>query len=346
MKKIAVRVDSSAQIGSGHLMRCLTLAENRRQIGAEEIYFISRDLENNLNDLIVRRNFSLKLLCRHEIDSSLKGYAAWLTVSQKIDAAETVEILKSIGTVDELIIDSYSIDITWEKLIRPYVKKIFVIDDLANRKHDCDVLLDQNFHSDINLAKNRYLKLVPENCELKIGLKYALLRKEFYEVKKNLRHRDGNIKNILVFYGGSDLTNETMKAVNALVKLGIPDLTVNVVVGGSNLNRDEIEKFCGQHGFNFYCQVDNMAELMNSADLSLGAGGSTTLERFFLGLPSIVTAIAENQEGGIKQLDKAGYVNYIGKADECSEVEIIKEIKSLQKKDLLRMQEKCLSIWN
>ena len=89
-----------------------------------------------------------------------------------------------------------------------------------------------------------------------------------------------------------------------------------------------------------------MAELMNSADLSLGAGGSTTLERFFLGLPSIVTAIAENQEGGIQRLDNEGYVKYIGKADDCSEGDIINALKTLQKEDLLQMQEKCLSIWN
>ena len=346
MKKIIIRVDSSAQIGSGHLMRCLTLAEQRRQDVDNEIYFISRDLENNLSDLITRRGFSLKLLQRHEIDLSLKGYAAWLTVPQEVDAEETIKILKTLGTVDELIIDSYAIDINWEKLIRPYVKKIFVIDDLANRKHDCDILLDQNFHEDIELAKERYLKLVPENCELRIGLKYTLLRQEFYDAKKNLRHRDGSIKNILVFYGGSDLTNETMKALRALVKLNLKNVTVNVVVGGSNSQREMIEKFCSQHDFNFYCQVNNMAELMNAADLSLGAGGSTTLERFFLGLPSIVTAIAENQEGGIQQLDKSGYVKYIGKAQNCSALDIVKAIESLQKNDLLQMQEKCLSIWN
>ena len=336
MKKIIIRVDSSAQIGSGHLMRCLTLAEQRRQDVDNEIYFISRDLENNLNDLIIRRGFSLKLLQRHEIDLSLKGYAAWLTVPQEVDAEETIKILKTLGTVDELIIDSYAIDINWEKLIRPYVKKIFVIDDLANRKHDCDILLDQNFHEDIELAKERYLKLVPENCELRIGLKYTLLRQEFYDAKKNLRYRDGRIKNILVFYGGSDLTNETMKALRALVNLNLKNVTVNVVVGGSNSQREVIEKFCSQHGFNFYYQVNNMAELMNAADLALGAGGATTLERLFLQLPAIVTAVADNQIEICENYSREGYIKYLGVYENVTVDDISRAVENLLSENNLR----------
>lgn len=347
MKKIVIRVDSSRIIGSGHLMRCLTLAQQLQKNENARVYFISRDLEGNLNDLIINSGFALKILPRYSENFSLTGYAEWLTVPQYVDAAETKKILDSLGVVDMIVVDSYAIDINWENEIRPFVKKIFVIDDLANRKHDCDVLLNQNFHLDINAVRNIYLKLVPAKCELRIGIKYTLLRTEFHEVKKNLRKRDGTIKNILVFYGGSDLTNETMKAISALVKLEIPDLIVNVVVGGSNANRDTIEKFCRKHEcLNFHYQVENMAELMNEADLSLGAAGSTTLERFFLGLPSIVTAIAENQELGIQQLEDQGYIVYIGKSKDCSEDDILQAIKSLRKENLLQMQEKCLSIWN
>ena len=172
---IVFRVDSSIQIGSGHLMRCLTLADN---LNCEtKTLFIARDLDGNLNNMISRR-FKLSVLPKKN-HNNLNGYEKWLTVSQEQDAQETIEIIKNLK-IDLLIVDSYAIDEKWENLIRPYVKRIMVIDDLANRKHDCDILLDQNFYCN---ASNRYKKIVSENCQLLLGPKYVLLRDEFYEKK-------------------------------------------------------------------------------------------------------------------------------------------------------------------
>ena len=333
MRKFVIRVDSSRKIGSGHLMRCLTLAKRLKKDNNAEVHFISRDLEGNLNHL-AENNFILHELRRPAEEFNLQGYAAWLEVPQNIDAAETSKILKKIGKIDRLIIDSYAIDVTWEKILRPFVDEIFVIDDLANRVHDCDFLLDQNFYADM---KNRYNGLIPPHCELISGPKYALLREEFYTAEKNLRRRNGSCKNILVFYGGVDATNETMKALNALVKLDADNLTVNVVAGGSNLNRYEIEKFCSNHGFNFYCQVDNMAELMNAADLSLGAGGATTLERLFMQLPTIVTAVADNQIETCENYSRAGFIKYLGVAENVDVDDICRAVEDcLLKVNLLK----------
>ena len=233
-------------------MRCLTLAARLKKSEAADVRFISRDLEGNLHDLIRRRGFELHVLLRHEFDPTLLGYGKWLTVPQAVDAAETSEILKALQPVDKLIIDCYAIDAEWERAVRPLVKEIFVIDDLANRKHDCDILLDQNFHVD---GAHRYDGLVPPHCELRLGLKYALLREEFYTAKKHLRRRDGNIKNVLVFYGGVDLTNETLKALQALANLDNPKLIVNAVVGTGNAQKKSVEDFCNRHGFNYFCQI-------------------------------------------------------------------------------------------
>ena len=139
---IAFRVDSSTQIASGHLMRCLTLAEKLNC--KEKIIFISRDLPGNISNLILKKGFKLTLLNNEDLDVSLKGYEKWLTVRQEQDAKETIEAIKNLN-LELLIVDSYAIDVKWEKMLRPSVKKIMVIDDLANRKHDCDILLDQNF---------------------------------------------------------------------------------------------------------------------------------------------------------------------------------------------------------
>ena len=309
---VVIRADSSSVIGSGHLMRCLTLAEKFRKEDNAEAHFISRDLEGNLNFLVEKKKFSLHTLPRHEYDASLTGYAAWLTVTEETDATETQKVLEQLGFVDMLVVDSYAIGEAWEKKLRPRAKKIFVIDDLADRRHDCDILLDQGCYPNM---ETRYDGLLPSGCKRLIGPSHMLFREEFYEVKKHLRKRDGRVRNILVFYGGSDPTDETTKALRALLKVkNIASMTVNVVVGGGNMRKKAIEEFCdGYDFFRFHCQVDNMAELMNEADLALGAGGATSWELIFLELPSIVTAIAENQMLPCKEIANLGLIYFLGK---------------------------------
>lgn len=312
---IVFRVDSSAQIGSGHLMRCLTLAGQLKKEKQADIAFVSRDLAGNLNYLIKKNGYRLFLLPKALSTKELTGYERWLTVEQAIDAGQTKKLLQGLD-VDYLIIDSYALDEMWENILRPCVNKIMVIDDLANRKHNCDILLDQNYYCDMEM---RYTGLVPDHCQLLLGPQYALLREEFYEARKKMRNRDGNIKNILVFFGGSDLTNETMKALKALESLHKNDIQVNVVVGASNNNRESIEAYCLRHdNMQYFCQVNNMAELMNKADLSIGAGGATTWERCFLGLPSIVIAIAENQIKGSHCCGEKSIIYYAGLSNQIT----------------------------
>ena len=334
---VVIRADSSSVIGSGHLMRCLTLAEKFRKEDNAEAHFISRDLEGNLNFLVEKKNFSLHTLPRHEYDASLTGYAAWLTVTEETDATETQKVLEQLGFVDMLVVDSYAIGEAWEKKLRPRAKKIFVIDDLANRRHDCDILLDQNFYLDKDL---RYKNLVPPHCRLLLGPKHALLREEFFRAKERMRVRDGQLKNILVFYGGADATGETEKALLALSRWqengALADIKVTVVTGGSNVRKAEIKKHCRQAGFAYRCQVSNMAELMNEADLMLGAGGSTTWERCCLGLPAIVTAVAENQFKICEDCSRAGLIHYLGRWNEVSVDDLAEAIKYMMEPDNLR----------
>lgn len=334
-----IRVDSSSQIGSGHLMRCLTLAGQLKKQGAD-VAFICRDLEGNLTELVKKQGYELYLLPRAEKDDIFTGYAAWLTVSQQRDSEEILAIIQKFSAVNRLVVDSYAIDETWEKLLRPYVQEIFVIDDLANRRHDCDVLLDQNYYLD---KEHRYDGLVPESCKLLLGPEHALLREEFYEAKKHLRKRDGSIHNILVFYGGSDLTDETTKAIHALIELTLPGVTADVIVGASNGQKDRIRELCSQHEFlHYHEQVSNMAEFMNNADLMLGAGGTTTWERLFLQLPAIVTAIADNQIKICEDCAKVGLIYYLGQNDKVAADDIIRAIGELSVSDnLVKLQKSC-----
>lgn len=339
--KVVIRVDSSFIIGSGHLMRCLTIAEQiKSQIDAE-IIFISRDLEKNMNYLVEKQGFELYILPKKPSNNKLLGYEQWLTATQQEDAEEVRGFLQK-QQVDLLIIDSYAIDYKWENIVRPLVKKIMVIDDLANRKHDCDILLDQNYYADMKL---RYQGLVPKYCNQLIGPEYALLREEFYVAKKTLRKRIGIIKNILVFFGGSDPSNETGKTLEALLQLKIYNITTNVVVGASNPHKDSIRLICEENNFNYLCQVKNMAQLMVEADLAIGAGGTTTWERCFLELPSIVIIIAENQKELTTEADKLGILLGVFSSTDNTRnafVELLSKLLNYEnKKKYKEVQEKC-----
>lgn len=313
-----IRADASTSIGSGHVMRCLTLAHRLKKEKNARVVFVMRVLPGNLIGVVEKQGFEVLKLLPANQKYSLNGYGLWLTVPMDVDAQQNIEVLQhylqehGCDVVDRLIVDSYALDEQWELMLRPYCREIMVIDDLANRRHDCDILLDQNFYLNKDV---RYAGLVPEHCKMLLGSEHALLREEFYEAKKHLRKRDGNIKNILVFYGGSDLTNETEKAIKALVQLHNEgySFTADVITGVSNSCREKIEKICSKYHFlHYYCQVSNMAEFMNKADLMLGAGGSTTWERLYMELPALVTAVAENQIQGCEDCSQAGIIEYLG----------------------------------
>ena len=345
--QLIFRVDSSSLIGSGHLMRCLTLAHRYRKEG-NIISFVCRDLEGNLVGLVEKQGFPLYMLPSVLQDDTLTGYAKWLTVTQEQDAAETVALMQKIGKVDRVVVDSYAIDETWEKIVRPNTKEIFVIDDLANRKHDCDILLDQNYYLN---KEERYIGLVPEHCKMLLGPRYTLLRDEFYEAKEKMKPRDGQLHNILVFYGGVDATDETSKAIKALRRLKangeLPDVEITVVVGGSNARKDDIAIFCQKAGFQYLCQVNNMAELMAEADLMLGAGGTTTWERCFLTLPSIVTAAAENQFQICEDCATAGIIYYLGHWDKVAMDDIYQAIIEFKNTKMsISMQKKMSQLFS
>lgn len=332
-----IRADASTSIGSGHVMRCLTLAHRLKKEENAKVVFVMRVLSGSLIGVVEKQGFEVLKLPPANQKYNLNGYGLWLTVPMEVDAQQTIEVLQhylqehGCDVADRLIVDSYALDEQWEQVLRPYCNEIMVIDDLANRRHDCDILLDQNFYLNKDV---RYAGLVPEHCKMLLGPEHALLREEFYEAKKHLRKRDVTIKNILVFYGGSDLTNETEKAIEALVQLHDEgySFTVDVITGVSNSRREKIEKICSKYHFlHYYCQVSNMAEFMNKADLMLGAGGSTTWERLYMELPALVTAVADNQVKCCEECGKAGLIDYAGPAN-CVESDKIKEYVQLRLK--------------
>lgn len=305
--KVLIRADASIAIGSGHLMRCLTLADQLRNEGAE-VVFVCRDTSDAMFDLLQSRGYRFAKLPTTETN----------TIPQKLDAKETIEASKQLfsAEIDWLVVDHYELDADWERMLRPCVHKIMVIDDLANRMHDCDLLLDQNYYRD---QDRRYQGLLPNNCVTLLGPKYVLLRPEFSEARQRIRSRDGNIRNILVFFGSSDPTNQTQKAIEGLMQFDKPDINVDVVVGVTNPNLNIIQELCAQSSnVTFHCQVSNMAELILKADLGIGAGGSAMWERCYLGLPTITVVFASNQVRTTEDVAEIGAIKYLGWSDQLS----------------------------
>jgi UDP-2,4-diacetamido-2,4,6-trideoxy-beta-L-altropyranose hydrolase len=302
-KYIVFRVDASSQIGTGHFMRCLTLAAEIKKHGAQ-IVFISRNLPSNLSDLLKEKGIECIHLSRVDRQSQVDElpHSSWLGVNQTQDAQETI---KAIGDqlCDWIIVDHYAIDERWEIAVQASCKKIMVIDDLADRQHNCHVLLDQNYYSDM---QTRYFGKVPSHCQLLLGPRFALLRDEFRALRKKIKVRTGEVKKILVFFGGVDADNYTSLAMQALLELK-SKLQVDVVIGAQHPNREQIKRYCISHGFICHVQTAQMAKLMTEADLGIGAGGTATWERCCLGLTSIVICIAENQKKMISDGAQAGF---------------------------------------
>lgn len=294
---IIIRTDSSSTIGSGHMMRCLTLAVELQE-QEMHVSFICNALPGTLGQLAAGQGFPVYWLDSMESD--------W-----EADARATAAVLEeNSALVDWLIVDHYQLDERWERMLRPYSSHIMVIDDLANRRHDCDLLLDANYFL---LMADRYDALVPPYAKLLLGPEYALLRTEFSRAHAALRQRNGTINRIFVFFGGSDPMNETGKTVKALSALSNRNFSIDVVVGEANPYKDEIKEQCSLlREVQFFCQINNMAELMAEADLAIGAGGTTTWERCYLGLPSIVIAVADNQIESAATLAAAGAIHYLG----------------------------------
>ncbi len=304
--RIAFRTDASSQIGTGHFMRCLTLAiELKKQEG--QILFVCRYLPAHLSDMLDAKGLEYVLLGPYAAKESIDEltHANWLGTSQDQDAQATFQVLAD-QTWDWIIVDHYALDERWERVVRGSCKNLMVIDDLADRQHDCDVLLDQNYYTEL---QKRYVGKVPSHCQLLLGPRYALLREEFRVLRNKVKVREGDVKKILVFFGGMDADNYTSLAIEALVELNIKQ-QVDVVIGVQHPNREQIQQACINHGFICHVQTMRMAELMAEADLAIGAGGSASWERCCLGLPSLLVAFADNQISITKELDSIGACIY------------------------------------
>jgi len=295
--KVVFRVDASLEVGTGHVMRCLTLAQALKENGAN-VEFICREHDGNLIDKIRSSGFNvhgLEAFEQTKVDNKL-AHSHWLGATQEQDAHDCVNLLET-EKLDWLIVDHYALDEQWEKILKPYCKKIMAIDDLADRKHQCDVLLDQTF----GRQQEDYLSFTNRDCQLLLGSQYALLRPEFakwrpYSLKRRYKPA---FKQLFINMGGVDVDNITESILDELKRCNLPNNLKIIIVMGSlapHLESVKSKALALPYKIEIKVDVGNMAEIMANSDVAIGAAGSTTWERCCLGLPTIQIVTAKNQQ--------------------------------------------------
>ncbi len=305
--RVAFRVDASIEIGTGHVMRCLTLADALRATGAE-CRFVTRDLPGHLCDRIASAGFAVADLPAPDgpAPDAPPAHAAWARVPWALDAAQTRASLAGFAA-DWMVLDHYAFDARWIDAISRPGGRCLVIDDLADRPLSCDMLVDQNHgHS-----AHAYAPLVPPGARCLVGADYALLRAEFAKARPAslARRGSGSLQRILVSMGGVDRVDATSRVLRALQASSLPDgVAVEVIMGRHAPALDQVADLARTLRFRveLAVDVDNMAERMTQADLAISAGGSTSWERCCLGLPSIIVETADNQGGIGAALAEAG----------------------------------------
>lgn len=325
---IALRVDASVQMGTGHVMRCLTLADALAARGAR-CRFIHREHPGHMADAIRTRGHGVSLLKPAEaaIEAGATGdYACWLGVPLEEDAEQTIRMLDP-EPLDWLIVDHYAIDTAWHSQLRPYARFIAAIDDIANRPHDTDLLIDQNYSTE---GAARYDGLVRDSATRLCGPQWALLHPAYAEHRTAAYERKPRFETVFVFFGGADPDNWSGRVLEALSTPELAQLHVDLVLGTSNPNRSALESQAARRGLvTLHRPQPHLASLMANADLAIGAGGATTWERCCIGLPSVVISIAENQRPTCEALASANTIRYLGHHDQVTKSTITNGIQSL-----------------
>jgi len=299
-------------------MRCLTLAEALHAGGAD-VLFVCREHPGHGGDVIRERGFDLALLPRREsAGPAAAGYAGWIGDSFEGDARSTADAIgRHFGKSDWVVADHYAFGAAWEQAVRPVAGRVMAIDDMANRRHDCDLLLDQNMVEDF---ERRYDDKVPADCERLLGPAYAMLQARYATVRRTIAPRRGPVRRILVAFGGADGCHLTMRVAASFTRLARPGTAMDVVAHRNNPDAGALARLAAAStGLRVLTDLPSLADAIAAADAGFGATGATTWERCCLGLPSVVITMGENQRPIAETLDRLQIVRWLGDEDRVSD---------------------------
>jgi len=309
--RVCFRVDASAAIGAGHVVRCLALAESLRRRNARCV-FVCRQQEGNLQGLILNARFEVRFLPFADgpeltsTKASLSGDSSGMNMIA--DAEQTIESLAG-EIMDWIVVDHYALGTPWESAVKERCANVLAIDDLANRPHDCRIVLDHN----VGRSEGDYHNIVAAGTRLLIGPRFALLRQQYNSLRsysfQRRKNRAGALGSLLVAFGGSDHSALIGEVLNTLRGSALPkDLLITVVIGFCAGSESLIRAQAAAMPWptRVIVGANNMAQLMADSDLAIGAAGTSALERCALGLPSLAVVLADNQRQGAYALQSRG----------------------------------------
>lgn len=307
--RVIIRADASVAVGTGHVMRCLAIAGELKKRG-HNVRFLSRELPGNLFGRIKQEGFEVLRLASPSapFEPAVKEpfHLPWLGVPLQNEIDECRAVLERAGGCDLLLVDSYALEAEWEGAAKPFCRTLAVLDDLYDRRHDCDVLIDYT----LGRTPAAYGALVPSGCKLFCGLDYLPLRPEFAALRSQIKPRNFPPQRILVTLGGTDPHNFTAPVLEALAASPFKAALIDVVLTGGAPHLAANRDLSRRLGLNANWQIDTrkMAELILKADLAIGAAGVSSYERASLGLASVTLQTGENQAGNLKILAESGAI--------------------------------------
>lgn len=306
---IGIGVEASKARGFGHLARCLTIGKIARKRGHDVVYFCSQS-SADFFPFIEKDNFPVI-----ELNTTVGFYDPNFIESFKEQLTKE--------SIDFLIVDNYAVEEGWESKVKNSVKKLLVIDDLAEKHHNCDYLLDYNPWKSF---PSRYDSLVTQSCKKLLGPTYILLREEFFAVKTKIKTRS-SLQRIFVNFGGTDSANQVPKVLSALGNWPNP---LTVILGSSHPHSHDLkDMYKNKDQWLFVEQTNEISRYMLECDLAIGAGGITSWERAFLGLPSLLISVADNQIEAAQHLEDCGAAIYLGHYPEVTASRIEKEVENM-----------------
>ena len=309
-KSLVIRADASAFMGTGHLMRCLALGQAWKDQGGQVVFVTACESET-LQQRLLDEGFQVVRLKQTYPDPS-----DWERTSQVLAEHPSAWV----------VVDGYHFDTNYQLRIKEAGHPLLVIDDMAHLNHYyADIVLNQNLHAkDLRYSCEPYTRLL-------LGTKYVLLRREFLKWRDWKREIPKVAKKVLVTLGGTDPDNVTLKVIQALQQVDLDNLEAVVIVGGANPHLKELR--CAAQDSRIPVRLEtnvaNMPEWMAWADMAVSAGGSTCWELAFMGVPSLLLVLAENQYPIAEELDHARAAVNLGWYTDLSSAEIVQALTQL-----------------
>lgn len=308
---LLIRADASVRIGTGHVMRCLALAQAWQDVGGRAVFAMAESLP-----AIDERLSSEGMQVVHVSQAAGSGD----------DERQTTELAR-LQNADWVVLDGYRFEAEYQQRIKSAGKRLLVVDDLGEVRHYfADLVLNQNVHGEDAMYEKR-----EPLTRLLTGARFVLLRREFTELQERAREIPPIGRKVLITMGGSDPENITAMVISACGLVDVKGLEVTVLVGGGNPHLAELKELATKIG----CEIrivsnpQSVIEYMQRADVAVAAAGATCWEMCFLGLPAILIVTAENQRLGAQELGRQEIAVHMGMAKEVTEENIAAELQSL-----------------